>query len=179
MELLEGLEDFHFLDLGGLDFLQRIALGVLGEDVELLAAFGLHHRERIQLKNGEGGEIAWGGTIIPLDIARIKTSRETVGETCIGMAEPGHLALYLFFGHAGSITVDDGQIGRGDVLCGGVAVGGRSVEHKTTGRGVPFLCLIFLPRLLLLDEIELLALDLVLILSLLGGTRHSGRDRTK
>jgi hypothetical protein len=30
MELLEGLGDFHFLDLGGLDVFERFSLGVLG-----------------------------------------------------------------------------------------------------------------------------------------------------
>ena len=61
--------------------------------MELHVAFGLRCQERIQLKQGERGEIAWGGSIIPLDIARIKAGCKTVGETGIGMTEPGHLAL--------------------------------------------------------------------------------------
>ncbi len=61
--------------------------------MELHAAFGLRRRERIQLKNGEGGEIAWGSSIVPLDIASIKAGHETVGKTGVGMAEPDHLAL--------------------------------------------------------------------------------------
>ena len=90
--------------------------------MELHAAFGLRCRERIKLKNGEWGEIAWGGSVVPLDITRIKAGCKTVGKPRVGIAKSGHLALEFFVGHASGVADDDGQIGCRDVICRGVAV---------------------------------------------------------
>ena len=69
------------------------------------------------------------------------------------------MALELFVGHSGSVAVDDAKVGCWDFLGGGVAVGGRHVEHEVSTRGM----------LLFLDVVELLGLDFVLVLGLLRG----------
>ncbi len=100
------------------------------------------------------------------------------------------MALELFVGHSGSVAVDDAKVGCWDFLGGGVAVGGRHVEHEASTRGMPFLCFVLLFCILFLDVVELLALDFVLVLGLLegvgdtsckglkevGGVRHGGGE---
>ncbi len=53
----------------------------------------LCHRERVQLVNSEGGEVAWGGVIIPQNIAHINARSKAVGKACIAKAELQHLVL--------------------------------------------------------------------------------------
>ncbi len=79
------------------------------------------------------------------------------------------MVLEFFVGHTGSVTVDDAKVGCRDFLGGGVAVGRRCIDHKALTRGIPFLRLVLLLCNLLLDVIELLALDFVLVLGLLNG----------
>ncbi len=59
MQLLKSHGDFHLLNLGGLDFVEHISFGVLQQKMELEATRRLRCQERIQLKNGERGEVAW------------------------------------------------------------------------------------------------------------------------
>jgi hypothetical protein len=80
-----------------------------------------------------------------------------------------HLVLEFFVGHSGGVAVDDAKIGCEDFLGRGVAVGRRCVEHEALTHGMPCLCLVLLFCILLLDVIELLALDFVLVLGLLDG----------
>jgi hypothetical protein len=37
-------------------------------------------QERVQLVNGEGGEVDWGGAIIPQNIAHLNACSKAVGE---------------------------------------------------------------------------------------------------
>jgi hypothetical protein len=147
-------------------------------------------RERVQLVEGEGGEVAWGGAIIPQNIAHVNAHGKAVGKACVAKAKLQHLVLEFFTGHSGGITVDDAKVRCGDFLDGGVTVGRCCVEHKVSTGGMPFLHLVLLLCVLLLDMIELLALDFVLVLGLLdgagdasskgpedvGGVRHGGGD---
>ena len=87
-------------------------------------------QERIQLKNGERGEIAWGGAIVPLEVSHVKAGCKTVGKTRVGEAKSGHLALKLLVGHTGGVAVDDAQVECGNFVCREIAVGGRCVEHE-------------------------------------------------
>ncbi len=43
----------------------------------------LRQGERIQLKNGEVGEVAWGGPSIPHDVAHVETRGNAMGKTGI------------------------------------------------------------------------------------------------
>ncbi len=82
----------------------------------------LHQQERIQLKNGERGEVAWGGPSIPHDVAQVETHGKAVGETNVRKAKLRHLVLELSVGHSHSVAVDDAKVGLGDFLGRGVAV---------------------------------------------------------
>ncbi len=97
-----------------------------------------------------------------------------MGKACVGVAKLRHLALELFVDHAGSLTVYDPEVGCGDFLGGGVAVGQCRVENKASNRGMPFFCLVFLLRVLRLDVVELFPLELILMLGLLGGAGDAG-----
>ena len=55
--------------------------------MEVEATCHLHCRERIQLKNGEGGEVAWGSAIGPQDIAHVEAEGKAMGETGISVAK--------------------------------------------------------------------------------------------
>ncbi len=79
------------------------------------------------------------------------------------------MALELLVGHSSSVAVDDAKVGCWEFLGRGVAVGGRRVEHEASTRGMLFLCFVLLFCVLFLDVVELLALDFVLVLGLLGG----------
>ncbi len=129
----------------------------------------LHCRERVQLVNGEGGEVAWGGAVIPQNIAHVNACGEAVGKACIAKAELQHLVLEFFVGHSGGVTVDDAKVGCGDFLGRGVAVSRRCIDHEALTCGMPFLNLVLLLCILFLDVIELLALDFVLVLGLPDG----------
>jgi hypothetical protein len=107
--------------------------------------------------------------IVPQDIAHVEARGKAMGKTGISMAELQHLALELFFGHSGGVAVDDAKVGRWDFLGGGVAVGGRRVEHEASTRGMPFLRFVLLFCILFLDVVKLLTLDFVLVLGLLRG----------
>ena len=90
------------------------------------------------------------------------------------------MSLELLASHTGGVAVDDTQeVGHGNVVRGRVAVGGCPVEHKTLADGMPLFGFVFLLRILFLDIIELLALEFVLVFSLLGGARHPGPNGTK
>ncbi len=70
------------------------------------------------------------------------------------------MVLEFLVGHFGSVTVDDVEVGRGDFLGWGVAVSRCCIEHETLTREMPFLCLVLLLCVLLLDIIKLLAWNL-------------------
>ncbi len=141
--------------------------------MEVEATCCLRCRERIQLKNREGGEVARGSAIVPQDIARVEAQGKAMGKTGVSVAKLQHLALELFVGHSSGVTVDDMKVGRWDFLGGGVAVGGRHVEHKASTRGMPFLRFVLLFCIHFLDVVELLVLDFVLVLGLLGGVEDT------
>ncbi len=44
-------------------------------------------QERVQLVNSEWGEVAWGGVIIPQNIAHVNARGKAVGEACVGKAK--------------------------------------------------------------------------------------------
>jgi hypothetical protein len=98
-----------------------------------------------------------------------------VGKARIGVAGLRHLALELFVGHAGGLAVYDPEVGHGDFLGGGVAVGQCRIENEASTCGMPFFRLVFLLCILRLDVVELLALELILMLGLLGGAGDAGR----
>ena len=117
--------------------------------------------------------------IVPREVSCLKAGCETVGKTRVGEVESGHLALEPLVGHTGSVAVDDAQVGWGSIIRGGIAVGGRHVEHKTLACGVPLFGFVFLLCVLFLDVFELFALEFVLVFSLLVGARHPGHNGTK
>ncbi len=92
-----------------------------------------------------------------------------MGKACDGRTQLQHLDLEFFVGHSGGIAVDDAKVGRGDFLGRGVAVGRCCVKHMVLTCGMPFLCLVLFLWVLLLDVIELLALDFFLVLGLFDG----------
>ncbi len=79
------------------------------------------------------------------------------------------MVLEFLVGYSGDVTVDDAEVERGDFLGWGVAVSRCCIEHEMLTHGMPFLCLVLLLCVLLLDIIKLLALDFVLVLGLLDG----------
>ncbi len=79
------------------------------------------------------------------------------------------MVLEFLVGYSGGVAVDDAKVGRGDFLGGGVAVDRCCIEHKGLTRGMPFLRLVLLLCVLLLNVIELLALNFVLVLGRLNG----------
>jgi hypothetical protein len=76
----------------------------------------LRQQERIQLKNGEWGEVAWGGPSIPHDVAHVETRGEAVGKTGIQKAKLKNLVLELPVGHSRGVPVDDAKVGLRDFL---------------------------------------------------------------
>ncbi len=79
------------------------------------------------------------------------------------------MVLELSVSHSSSVTIDDAEVGCGDVLCGGVAIGRCRIEHEASTCGMPFFCLVLFLCVLFFDVVKLLALDSVLVLGLLGG----------
>ncbi len=55
--------------------------------MEVEATCCLHCREKAQLLNCEGGEVAWGGAIIPQNIAHVNACSQAMGKACVAKAE--------------------------------------------------------------------------------------------
>ncbi len=104
-------------------------------------------------QNGEGGEVAWGGSSIPHDVAHVETCGKAISKTGVRKAKLGHLVLELSVGHSRGVAVDDAEEGLGDFLGGGVTVNRCCIEHQVLACVVPLFCLVLLPCILLLDVI--------------------------
>ena len=74
-------------------------------------------------------------------------------ETDIREIDLRHLVVELPVGHPSCVTVDDLEVRRGDVIGGGVAVSGRSIEDEAPASRVPFLHFVLLLGVLFLEVV--------------------------
>ena len=65
-------------------------------------------------------------------------------ETDIREIKLRHLVVELPVGHPSCVIVDDLEVRRGNVIGGGVTVGGRGIEDEAPASRVPFLHFVLL-----------------------------------
>ena len=97
--------------LRGLDLLERFALRVLREQMELDALVALSGRKGVQLENCEWREVAWGICTAPQYVPIVEARSKAVGESCIFVTKDSYLKLEFPVGHSCSFAVDDVKVG--------------------------------------------------------------------
>ena len=97
----------------------------------------------------------------PQNVAVVEACGKAVGESCIVVTKDPHLGLEFPVSYSHILAVDDLEVGWWDEFGCFVGIIGCGVENEVTTCLVPFLVLVLLFCLFVLDEIQLLPVETI------------------